>query len=53
LLAIALLTPLRRQLPAPPAALAAGTPGALRQPMPFGVAIAVGGLFVLCTRVTG
>ena len=52
-LAIALLTPLRRQLPTPPTELVAGTAGALRQPMPFGVAIAVGGLFVLCTRVTG
>jgi hypothetical protein len=40
-------------LPAPPAALVAGTAGTLRHPMPFGVAIAVGGLFVLCARVTG
>ncbi len=44
-----LLSPLRRWMPRPPAeavALAGGG-GALRQPMPFGAAIAVGGLYTL------
>jgi prepilin peptidase CpaA len=54
-LAILMLTPARRLLPAPSAdavSLAGGpapdgTSGGLRQPMPFGVPIAIGGLFVL------
>ena len=49
-LALTMLSPLRRLLPPPPARLAvAGGGGASlgRQPMPFGVAIAVGGLWVL------
>jgi prepilin peptidase CpaA len=44
-----LLSPLRRWMPRPPAeavALAGGD-GALRQPMPFGAAIAAGGLYTL------
>jgi prepilin peptidase CpaA len=51
ILSIAMLTPLRRCLPAPPADLAPET--GLRQPIPYGVAIAAGGLFVLLKRVTG
>jgi prepilin peptidase CpaA len=51
ILSIAMLTPLRRCLPAPPADLAHDT--GLRQPIPYGVAIAAGGLFVLLKRVTG
>jgi prepilin peptidase CpaA len=50
-LSIAMLTPLRRCLPPPPAALAHER--ALRQPIPFAVAIAAGGLFVLLKRLTG
>lgn len=52
-LAIFMLTPLRRLLPSPPAALTptVGTAGAMRQPMPFGVAIAAGGLFALFARL--
>jgi prepilin peptidase CpaA len=44
-----LLSPLRRLLPPPPAAAMAlaGGQTALAQPMPFGVAIAVGGAWVL------
>ena len=54
LLGLILMTPLRRLFPAPPAELVAitGTAGSLRQPMPFGVAIAVGGLFALAARMT-
>jgi prepilin peptidase CpaA len=53
-LGLVLMTPLRRLFPAPPAELVAvtGTAGSLRQPMPFGVAIAIGGLFVLAVRMT-
>src|SRR5260370_2268815 len=51
ILSIAMLTPLRRCLPAPPADLAHDT--GLRQPIPYGVAIAAGRLFVLLKRVTG
>ena len=60
LLAVLMLTPVRRLMPAPSAdavSLAGGlapdgpvndgTGGGLRQPMPFGVPIAIGGLFVL------
>lgn len=50
-LSLAMLTPLRRCLPPPPAALAHER--ALRQPVPFAVAIAVGGLFIFIKRVTG
>lgn len=48
LLAGFLMTPLRRVMPRAPREIAddAGV-GALRQPMPFGFAIAAGGLFVL------
>ncbi len=55
LLAVLLLTPLRRLLPAPPAVAVALTGGhtALRQPMPFGVAIAAGGAWVLAQRAAG
>jgi prepilin peptidase CpaA len=51
MLSMAMLTPLRRCLPAPPADLAHET--GLRQPIPYGVAIAAGGLFVLLKRLTG
>jgi prepilin peptidase CpaA len=47
-LSLVLLTPLRRCLPAPPAALAHER--ALHQPVPFAVAVAAGGLFVLLNR---
>ncbi len=50
-LSLVMLTPLRRALPAPPAPLARAE--TLRQPIPFAIAIAVGGLFVLVERVTG
>ena len=50
-LGIIMMTPLRRHFPAPPAALAAAA-GRLRQPMPFGAAIATGGLFALVARMT-
>jgi prepilin peptidase CpaA len=49
-LALVMLSPLGRLLPAPPPRLAAGPEGfaaATRQPMPFGVAVAVGGLWML------
>ncbi len=44
-----LLSPLRRWMPRPPAdaVTLAGGGAALRQPMPFGAAIAVGGLYTL------
>jgi prepilin peptidase CpaA len=44
-----MLSPLRRLLPqaSPDAVALAGGQSALRQPMPFGVAIAAGGLYVL------
>jgi prepilin peptidase CpaA len=52
LLGIAMLTPLRRRMPPPPAALLGdAAAGALRQPMPFAVAIAAGGLFALLSRL--
>jgi prepilin peptidase CpaA len=50
-LSIAMLTPLRRCLPPPPAVLAHER--GLRQPVPFALAIAAGGLFVLLKRLTG
>jgi len=50
-LSLVLLTPLRRCLPAPPATLAEER--GLRQPVPFAIAIAAGGLFVLLKRVNG
>ena len=49
-LAAVMLSPLARRLPAPPRngwAAAGSDAGALRQPVPFAVAIAVGGLWVL------
>jgi prepilin peptidase CpaA len=49
ILSAAMLTPLRRYLPAPPADLAHET--GLRQPIPYAIAIAAGGLFVLLKRV--
>jgi prepilin peptidase CpaA len=55
-LALVMMTPLHRHFPAPPAAAFSGgaaTAGRLRQPMPFGIAIAIGGLFILCTRLPG
>jgi prepilin peptidase CpaA len=50
-----LLSPLRRLLPTAPAGAIASTGGgsALSQPMPFGVAIAVGGAWVLAQRAAG
>lgn len=50
-LGLAMLSPLRRRMPPPPATLVGETTGALRQPMPFAVAIAAGGLFALLTRL--
>ncbi len=52
-LGLVMLTPLRRCLPAAPAALVGGTPRSLAQPMPFGIAIAAGGLFALAGRLPG
>jgi prepilin peptidase CpaA len=49
-LSIVMLTPLRRCLPPPPASLAHER--GLRQPVPFAIAIATGGLFVLLKRLT-
>lgn len=49
-LALVMMSPLGRLLPAPPQRLAAGPAGfapATRQPMPFGVAVAAGGLWLL------
>jgi prepilin peptidase CpaA len=49
-LAIVMLTPARRLMPAPSAdalSLAAASGTRTGQPMPFGVPIAIGGLFVL------
>jgi prepilin peptidase CpaA len=49
-LAIVMMSPLGRLLPPPPARLAAGPEGfaaITRQPMPFGVAVAGGGLWLL------
>ncbi|HEY2049951.1 MAG TPA: prepilin peptidase [Caulobacteraceae bacterium] len=53
LLAGALLSPLRRLMPRAPSDVtpSAGV-AALRQPMPYGFAIAVGGLFVLTQQST-
>ena len=47
------MTPLGRAMPRAPREVAdnAGV-GALRQPMPFGFAIAAGGLFVLSQQLT-
>jgi prepilin peptidase CpaA len=54
LVAIVLLTPLRRMLPKAPRGIlpSAEGAGALRQPMPFGVAIAAGGAFVLAQQTS-
>jgi prepilin peptidase CpaA len=54
LLAALMLTPLRRLMPAAPPTARAATGGetALRQPMPFGVAIALGGACVLVQRAS-
>ena len=49
-LSVAMLTPLRRCLPAPPVNLSHET--GLRQPIPYAIAIAAGGLYVLLQRVT-
>jgi len=49
-LAVVMLSPLRRLMPAPPQRLSAPGGGPrewARQPMPYGVAIAAGGLWVL------
>ncbi len=49
-LALIMMSPLGRLLPAPPARLttpSGGAGSATRQPMPFGVAVAVGGLWLL------
>jgi prepilin peptidase CpaA len=53
-LALLMLSPARRLMPAPSvdAVNLTGSAGSgLRQPMPFGVAIAVGGLFVVALRL--
>ena len=51
-LAAFMLSPLARRLPAPPnEGWVTGGAGALRQPTPFGVAIAVGGFWVLSRYV--
>lgn len=55
-LAAVMLSPLARGLPAPPKdgwVSAAPGAGALRQPVPFAVAIAIGGLWVLTRYVAG
>jgi prepilin peptidase CpaA len=54
LLAAFLLSPLRRVMPRAPSDLLPGAEGAglLRQPMPFGVAIAAGGMFVLVQQAS-
>jgi len=54
-LALVLMTPARQLFPTPPQELlaAAGPSHALRQPMPFCVAIAFGGVFTLCHRLAG
>jgi prepilin peptidase CpaA len=53
LLAGLLLSPLRNIMPRAPEEVTAGAGlAALRQPMPYGVAIAVGGLFVLSQQST-
>jgi prepilin peptidase CpaA len=46
-LALLMMSPLGRLMPAPPTRLAGGAGAATRQPMPFGVAVAAGGLWVL------
>ena len=49
-LALLMLSPLGRLLPQPPSRLAAGSDGfaaVTRQPMPFGIAVAAGGLWVI------
>ena len=53
ILALAQLTPLRRLLPAHPGGAPAGTDfrSKLRQPMPFGVAVALGGICVALARL--
>jgi prepilin peptidase CpaA len=52
-IALAQLTPLRRLLPAHPGGAPAGTDfrSKLRQPMPFGVAVALGGICVALARL--
>lgn len=47
-LACCLLTPLARLMPAPPGS----TAPALRRPIPYGLAIAAGGLFIAGTQIT-
>jgi prepilin peptidase CpaA len=49
-LAVLMMSPLARLLPAPPSRLVAGPEGfgrVSRQPMPFGVAVSAGGLWLL------
>jgi prepilin peptidase CpaA len=48
-LALLMMSPLGRLMPSPPSRLAgaSGAEGATRQPMPFGVAVAAGGLWML------
>jgi prepilin peptidase CpaA len=48
-LGLAMLTPVRRLMPAGPQGAGEG----LKQPMPYGVAIAAGGLVVLALRLAG
>jgi prepilin peptidase CpaA len=52
-LALVQLSPLGRLLPAPPAGSLGATdmPNKLRQPMPFGVAVALGGVCVALARL--
>jgi prepilin peptidase CpaA len=51
-LAVAQLTPLHRLMPAPPAGAVGGTDfrSKLRRPVPYGVAIAIGGVCVVINR---
>jgi prepilin peptidase CpaA len=55
LLGVLMLSPLRRLMPPAPAdaALTANAQQGLRQPMPYGVAIAAGGLWVLARQASG
>lgn len=53
-LALLMLSPARRLMPAASVeavSLTGGAGGGIRQPMPFGVAIAIGGLFVVALRL--
>ena len=47
LLALIMVSPANRLLPAPPAELTSGGEGPLSRPMPFGVAISVAGLWAI------